>query len=80
MTAMKTLRRMSVFMPCLRASVIRSSSGSSCFLVRPPPTVAACRATWLSTSGLPAQAAPTSHHLPLLSAERRSASGTRRGS
>lgn len=71
----------SVFIPCFRAS-LRSALSVTSLLAAPTadamffPCVSACR----STSGSPPHAAPTSHHFPLLPAERRSASDTRSGS
>ena len=73
----KTLRRISVFMPCFRASftsaVLPTSSASTSFCF----VEAAC--CW-STRGSPPHAAPTSHHLPFVSAARRSPNDTRSAS
>jgi len=65
---------MSVFMPCFLASFSRAFTSPSCL-------VDACLdPSFRSTSGSPFHAAPTSHHLPLVSAECKSSRFTRSGS
>lgn len=74
------LRRISVFIPCFRASLMRSGFlGSSA--ISPLFGIPICLAiSFRSTRGSLFHAAPTSHHLPLLSAEWRSARDKRSGS
>lgn len=78
---MKILRRISVFMPCLLANfnsvLLLAKASPFCAGVFGEAAAAFC---CLSTKGSPPQAAPTSHHFPLVSAEWRSSSVTRKGS
>ena len=63
-----------MFMPCFLASFSRAFTSPSCL-------VDACLdPSFRSTSGSPFHAAPTSHHLPLVSAECKSSRFTRSGS
>lgn len=76
MSTTNILRRTSVFIPCFLASLSREFSSTSSSRVFDARFEVPCR----STRGSPLQAAPTSHHLPLVSAECRSSKLTRRGS
>lgn len=68
----KMLLRISVFIPCFRANFMSLFSCSA--------ATTALVGFLFSTSGSPVHAAPTSHHFPLFSAERRSSRVTRKGS
>jgi hypothetical protein len=80
MSTTNMARRISVFMPCFRASL--SSVSSSSFV--DPSFSLVCSSSivvvWRSVRGWPLQPTPATHHFPLLSAERKSASVSRRGS
>ncbi len=68
------LRLMSVFIPCLFASFNRAFSSEFCL------ADARFKFSCASARGSPLHAAPTSHHLPLVSAERKSSKLIRSGS
>ena len=72
------LRLISVFIPCLCASLSKVSSAVD--TGRDSGCLAVADICLASTKGLPVHADPTSHHLPFLSAARRSASEAFRGS
>ena len=76
MSTTNILRRTSVFIPCFLASLSSAFSATSSSLAFMARFELSCR----STRGSPLQAAPTSHHLPLVSAECRSSKLTRKGS
>jgi hypothetical protein len=76
MSTTNILRRTSVFIPCFLASLSSAPSATSSSRVFDARFELSCR----STRGSPLHAAPTSHHLPLVSAECRSSKVTRRGS
>jgi hypothetical protein len=76
MSTTNILRRTSVFIPCFLASLSSELSSTSSSRVFDARFELSCR----STRGSPFQAAPTSHHFPLVSAECRSSKVTRRGS
>ncbi|SRR6266702_437365 len=76
MSTTNILRRTSVFIPCFLASLSSAFSATSSPRVFNARFELSCR----STRGSPLQAAPTSHHLPLVSAECKSSKLTRRGS
>ena len=81
MRTTKTERRTSVFIPCFLAiSNNASSSSAPCLTSLFFCIVRAPCSNSLSTSGLPDHPAPTSHHFPFLSADRRSFRDTLSGS